>query len=366
MGTKLGAVLKGRLGHVVKCPAHCLSGGFSGGHRRTEINPDPERNEVGNLPEKVAAGIGEDRAPDILQPNGHDRDTRFAGDQLVPAVQFLQRGRAGQRALREETNDVSFRQRINRRFDGRPGLFRADGNGSKQLETPAEQALLVNLVVNEEADRAGAGELQHHGVDVGDMVRQKQDATGGGKRFDSDGGHPIGGATEQTQGKAQQALGGKNHDKDGDDGSGKGIEEELVLGKHSEFRRDDVLQNYGDDAKEIDEEIIGTEDASAALGLNLFLEMGIEGHDKKRAGQAHAEKSQQKEKAGSIGQPGHHCSANQAAGTNGNESDFDLMGGQPGDEKTAANDAQPERSGIDPGLQRGTGAVVVKRSGNLK
>jgi len=43
------------------------------------------------------------------------------------------------------------------------------------------------------------------------------------------------------------------------------------------------------------------------------------------------------------------------------------MGRHARDEKTAADDAQPQRGGVDPGLESGAGsAIVVDRSGNLK
>jgi hypothetical protein len=291
---------------------------------------------------------------------------RLAGDELVAAVELLQRGRAGQRALGEKTDDLAPRQRVDRRFNRRARNLWTDRNCAQQPQAPMQKARPINLVVNQETDRTRARQLQDHRVDIGDVIGQQQHSARGGNRVEADRRHAIKGASNQTKRQSKQTLRRQENDIGRQQSGRDRIEQKLRAGRHAEFRRDDVLNEYGHNAKEIHEQIVGAENATAPLRFDLLLQMGVQRHDKQRAGDAHQEKRPQENRAFGIGLTRQDRSTNQPARADGNKTDLHLMRGHPRDEEAAADNAQPQRGGIEAGVRGGADLVRVQGTGNLE
>ena len=255
--------LERSLRHVEQRATHPLRRRLLGPHRRAEVNPHLQRHEPRPLPEKVAAVKREDRAPDVFQPDRHDRHPGLAGDQFVAAVQFLQRRRAGQAAFGKQAHHLARVERLHRRLDGRARLLWADRDRAQQPHAPAQDARLVNFVVDQVADRPRAGQLQHDHVDVGDMVRQQEHAAGGGERLQAHRRHPVKRPAQQPERQAQQPFRRQEDDEDRHRQGGHGIKQELVRGSQLELGRDDVLQHDRDQAEDVHEKIVRRQDASA-------------------------------------------------------------------------------------------------------
>ena len=62
-------------------------------------------------------------------------------------------------------------------------IFGLIGIAPSRRRPQCRKRALVNLVVDEKADRARAGQLQDHRVDIGDVVGQQQHAAGGRQRL---------------------------------------------------------------------------------------------------------------------------------------------------------------------------------------
>jgi hypothetical protein len=55
-------------------------------------------------------------------------------------------------------------------------LARADRNAADRLEERMQKAVSINCFVENETDRPPEGELEHDGVDPGNVIRQEEDA----------------------------------------------------------------------------------------------------------------------------------------------------------------------------------------------
>ena len=120
-----------------------------------------------------------DGAPKLIHPHRHHGAFRCARDQFVTALQPQQHARAREFALRENADDFTLAHECRRLFHRVFCALRGDGKRTDGPEDRIEKPLFVDVLEDDEPDRARTRELEHDGIDPGQMIRKKQEAARG-------------------------------------------------------------------------------------------------------------------------------------------------------------------------------------------
>ncbi len=155
-----------------------LTHGRKPGFFRRERPPKSDQHTIGQLPwpfrEEPSAFEGKERAPELVHPDGHYLRIGLARDEFVAALQPQQGSGTRELSFGKQANNLSrtdfFRRRANR-------VLRApcvNRNAARQVQKRMQDRIPVILIMNDEANRTRAGDLENDGVDPRDVIRQEQ------------------------------------------------------------------------------------------------------------------------------------------------------------------------------------------------
>ena len=168
------ALLVAKLAQLQKPLAHQRDVGLLGHDRLAERDGHGIRKPARPFEEILPSFEAEDRAPEIVRPRRDDRAFHGARDEFVAAFQPEQHAAAGEFALGKNADDFTREDRLARRAHGVLRFARADRQRADRAKDGVEQAQIVDVVKDDEADRARARELEHDGVDPREVIRQEQ------------------------------------------------------------------------------------------------------------------------------------------------------------------------------------------------
>src|SRR5947208_5132728 len=124
------------------------------GPARRERLTEGYSDAVGKLPwpfgEKSAALVGEDRAPELVQPHGDDRHFGLPCEQFVASSQAEKRTAAFELSFGKEANDLTRAHRL--RADADSILYPpcGDRNRADDAKNRMQHGVVVELVVDNE------------------------------------------------------------------------------------------------------------------------------------------------------------------------------------------------------------------------
>jgi hypothetical protein len=138
---------------------------------------------LGPLPEEAPAAEAEDRAPDAVEHDRHDRHLRVARDRLQAALEAQQVAGARDRALGEDAHELARA----RPLGGAPqrllllgrGVLGGDRNGVEELRHPAHHRRAEEGTVHQEEDAPRDRRADEESVAVREVVGDEQRAARG-------------------------------------------------------------------------------------------------------------------------------------------------------------------------------------------
>src|SRR4030095_14708764 len=108
------------------------------------------------------------------QPDGNDRRIGMACDQFEAALQSQQCARAFELAFREKAYDFALGNSFVRSADGCMRTAATDRDAAERPQNRMQNGFVIVLLVNDVANRAGAGELQNKSIHPADVIRHKE------------------------------------------------------------------------------------------------------------------------------------------------------------------------------------------------
>ncbi len=119
-----------------------------------------------------------DRSPELIEPHGDDLSLRVPRNDFITALQTQQGPPPFQFAFREHTDDFAFGDFFRSDANCSMRLALADRDATNRAQNRMQHSLVIIFVVDDVADRPGAGELQDEGVHPADVIRHKKKAAG--------------------------------------------------------------------------------------------------------------------------------------------------------------------------------------------
>ncbi len=171
-----GALLKAGFAELEEAGAEGGDIGLLGGDGGAEFDDDGVAEAPRPFEEEFAAGKGEDAAPELVEPDGDDGTFRAARDEFVAALQPEEDAAARKLALGEDADDFALLDELDGGADGVFGMPAGDGDGADGAEDGVEQRKAVDFIPDDEANGPRAGELQDEGIDVGEVIREEEEA----------------------------------------------------------------------------------------------------------------------------------------------------------------------------------------------
>ena len=299
---------------------------------------------LGPLGEEFAALEGEDAAVEAVEIDGDDLGIGLTGHELEASAELIDHAVAGDLAFGEEADDLALFERSGDGADGVLGPGGGDRDGADEAHEPFEPPEIVEGVPHDEADGAAAGGADDEGIDVADVIGQKEDAAGSGDALDVDGLYTIEEADGGEHEEAHEVLGQQAHDVDGCGESGDGEDEELGGGVEIEplHEGDD---GDGDEGAEAVHEVHAGMDAGFFLLFSLVLSEGVEGDHEAAACGAGEDDAGVHPAAAEGCEAGPEESGDEAEAAEGDEAELDAVSGDVGGEEAAADDADAEDAG---------------------
>lgn len=152
--------------------------GFFRRDRDVEGNSDRIWNAGGHFPEEEAALEGKDGTPKAVEPDRDDRGAGAAGDEFEAFFKLEQRAAAAEFAFGKNADDFACGQFFRGEPDSVLGVRFRDRDGFDPAKNEVERGDVVDGAVDQKSHGTRAGELQHNGVHVGEVVGNEEHPAG--------------------------------------------------------------------------------------------------------------------------------------------------------------------------------------------
>ena len=206
----------------------------------------------------------EERTPEITQTNGHDRHRIGLQDFQHPALERLQFAVAGDRAFRENAQQIAFVQHL---AGGREGSLvgvrvfaaRRNRDGLSQTKHPAQHGRGENAMVHDEANGPGAGRHDQDRVHETHMIADQHRRATDRNVLIAPHAKPVDESGHDEGHKTKQILGHQQEDVEGHHGIGQRQQQEDDRQAHTRSHQGTGRQRTGDH-EECIENIVGCND----------------------------------------------------------------------------------------------------------